>query len=225
MLKTLESSNTVRPTTIRVAIVEDDRRIREGLASLIGQTAGYMCTAAYDSMEDALARPWTVAPDVALVDIGLPGMSGIEGLRLLRKEYPKVALLMLTVFEDDDCIFAALCAGASGYLLKKTPTAKLLDSIGEAARGGASMSPEIAMRVIEVFRNRRPPANADYNLTPHEQRLLKLLVEGHSYKTAATALEVSVSTVNFHIRNIYGKLQVHSKSEAVDKALRHRLLD
>jgi DNA-binding NarL/FixJ family response regulator len=175
-------------------------------------------------MEDALARPWPDLPEVTLVDIGLPGMSGIDGLRLLRQRYPSVVLLMLTVFEDDDSIFAALCAGASGYLLKKTPPAKLLEGIAEAAAGGASMSPEIALRVIQLFRDLRPPTNAPQELTPHEQRLLKLLVEGHSYKTAAATLEVSVSTVNFHIQNIYGKLQVHSKSEAVAKALRHRLL-
>ena len=224
MLKGLELAKHTRPGIIRVVIIEDERRIREGLAALIADTPGYACPATYASMEDALTKPWTVLPEVALVDIGLPGMSGIEGLRLLRQRYPKVVLLMLTVFEDDDSIFAALCAGASGYLLKKTPPAKLLEGIAEAAGGGASMSPEVALRVIQLFRDLRPPANAPQDLTPHEQRLLKLLVEGHSYKTAAAALEVSVSTINFHIQNIYGKLQVHSKSEAVAKALRHRLL-
>jgi DNA-binding NarL/FixJ family response regulator len=224
MLKGLEFLNTVRPGIIRVVIIEDERRIREGLAALIADTPGYQCSATYGSMEDALVKPWTVVPEVALVDIGLPGMSGIDGLQLLRQRYPKLVLLMLTVFEDDDSIFAALCAGASGYLLKKTPPAKLLEGIAEAAAGGASMSPEIALRVIQLFRDLRPPANAPQDLTPHEQRLLKLLVEGHSYKTAAATLEVSVSTINFHIQNIYSKLQVHSKSEAVAKALRHRLL-
>src|SRR5262249_52455248 len=138
---------------------------------------------------------------------------------------PGMVLLMLTVFEDDDSIFAALCAGASGYLLKKTMPARLLEAIREAARGGASMSPEIALRVIQLFRDLRPPQNAPHDLTPHEIRLLKLLAEGYSYKSAAATLGVSVSTVNFHIQNIYSKLQVHSKSEAVAKAFKRRLLD
>lgn len=214
----------VRPGVIRVAIIEDQRQIREGLAALIAGTAGYSCASIFPSMEEALASPWRESPDVALVDIRLPGMSGIEGLRILREKYPKVVLLMLTVFEDDDSIFAALCAGASGYLLKKTPPAKLLEGIREAVAGGAAMSPEIAMRVIQLFRDLRPPANAPHELTPHEVRLLKLLVEGHSYKSAAAALGVAVSTINFHIQNIYSKLQVHSKSEAVAKALKQRLL-
>jgi len=223
MLKTLELSNSAAPGTICVAIIEDDRLIREGLAVLIGGTSGYSVTGAYRSMEEALANPWHTPPDIALVDIGLPGMSGIEGLRVLREKYPRIALVMLTVFDDDESIFAALCAGARGYLLKKTPPAKLLECIREAAAGGASMSPEIALRVIQIFRDLRPPANAPHKLTPHEVRLLRLLVEGHSYKTAAAALDVSVSTVNFHIQNIYGKLQVHSKTEAVAKALRQCL--
>lgn len=210
---------------IHVTIIEDERRIREGLAVLIGGTEGYACAGAYRSMEDALAQAWSNPPDVALVDIRLPGISGIEGLRVLRERYPRVVLLMLTVFEDDESIFAALCAGARGYLLKKTPPARLLECIRDAAAGGASMSPEIALRVIQLFRDLRPPANAPHDLTPHEVRLLRLLVEGHSYKSAAAALGVAVSTINFHIQNIYGKLQVHSKSEAVAKALRQRLLD
>ena len=224
MLKTLDLSGSPVRDAIRVVIIEDERLIREGLAVLISGTSGYRCTGAYRSMEEALAGPWPEPPDIALVDIRLPGMSGIEGLRLLREKYPQVTLLMLTVFDDDESIFAALCAGASGYLLKKTPPAKLLEGIREAAEGGAAMSPEIALRVIQLFRDLRPPANAPHELTPHEARLLKLLVEGHSYKTAAADLGVTVSTVNFHIQNIYSKLQVHSKSEAVAKALQQRLL-
>ncbi len=208
---------------IRVAIVEDDRLIREGLAALIDGTAGYRCTGAFRSMEDALARTWSDVPDVALVDIGLPGMSGIKGLPLLRERYPRVALLVLTVYEDDDRIFEALCAGASGYLLKKTPPAKLLESLGEALHG-APMSPEVALRVLKLFREIRPPETGDYDLTAHELRLLKLLVEGHNYQSAAAELGVAFSTINFHMQNIYGKLQVHSKSEAVAKALRHGLV-
>ena len=209
---------------IRVAIIEDDRRIRDGLATLINSTDGYRCALSFRSMEEALARPWSEAPDVALVDIGLPGMSGIEGLKRLRERYPKVALLMLSVYEDDERIFRALCAGASGYLLKKTPPEKLLECLGEVLRGGAPMSPEVARRVVSLFREIRPPEKVDYDLTPHELRLLRLLVEGHNYQSAAVELGVSFSTINFHMQNIYGKLQVHSKSEAVAKALRHRLV-
>jgi DNA-binding NarL/FixJ family response regulator len=159
-----------------------------------------------------------------LSDIGLPGMSGIEGVRILRKRHPALLLLMLTIHDDDERIFDAICAGACGYLLKKTPPARLLDSLREAVAGGAPMSPEVARRVIALFREVRPPDRADYHLTPHETRLLKLFVEGHNYKTAAAELRVSVNTVNFHVRSIYDKLQVHSRSEAVAKALRNRLV-
>jgi DNA-binding NarL/FixJ family response regulator len=158
------------------------------------------------------------------VDIELPGMSGLQGMRLLREQYPKMLLLMLTVYDDDERIFEALCAGACGYLLKKTPPARLLESLGEAVNGGAPMSPDVARRVITLFRDVRPPDKADYELTPHEVRLLKLMVEGHSYKSAATILHVTPHTVSFHLRRIYEKLEVHSKSEAVAKALRNRLV-
>jgi DNA-binding NarL/FixJ family response regulator len=212
-----------RTGPIRVAIVEDDRLIREGLAALIDGTPGYRCTGAFRSMEDALAKPWSEIPDVALVDIGLPGMSGIKGLPLLRAKYPRLALLVLTVYEDDGRIFEALCAGATGYLLKKTPPAKLLESLGEALHG-APMSPEVALRVLKLFRAIRPPETGDYDLTAHELKLLKLLVEGHNYQSAAAELGVAFSTINFHMQNIYGKLQVHSKSEAVAKALKQGLV-
>jgi DNA-binding NarL/FixJ family response regulator len=224
MMKTLDLSNSTAAGRIRVVIIEDERLIREGLAALISGTSGYLCTGAYRSMEEALANPWSPPPNIVLLDIGLPGMSGIQGLRVLREKYPKIALLMLTVFDDDESIFAALCAGASGYLLKKTPPAKLLEGIRDAASGGATMSPEIALRVIQLFRGQRPPPESPDELTSHEVRLLKLLVEGHSYKTAAAELHVTVSTINFHIQNIYSKLHVHSKSEAVVKALQQRLL-
>ena len=134
-------------------------------------------------------------------------------------------LLMLTIYDDDERIFDAMCAGATGYLrLKKTPPARLLEGLKEAVQGGAPMSPEVARRVIALFREIGPPERADYDLTPHETRLLKLLVDGHNYKTAASELGVSVHTVSFHLRSIYEKLQVHSKSEAVAKALRNRLV-
>lgn len=216
---------TTRPALIKVAIIEDRREIRDGLAMLIGGTDGYACTGSYHSMEEALAKIGADLPDVALCDIGLPGMSGIEGMRLLKERYPGLLLLMLTVYDDDERIFDALCAGACGYLLKKTPPARLLESLKDAVSGGSPISPEVARRVITLFRDVRPPERADYELTPHETRLLKLLVEGHNYKTAALELNVSVNTVSFHMRRIYEKLQVHSKSEAVAKALRDRLVN
>ena len=175
-------------------------------------------------MEEALEKIKFNLPDVALVDIGLPGMSGVDGVRILKGRHPAVVLLMNTVYDDDERIFQALCAGASGYLLKKTAPAKLLESLQEAIDGGAPMSPEVARRVLGLFREISPPEHEDYQLTPHELRLLKLLVEGHSYKTAATQLGVTVKTISFHLQKIYEKLQVHSKSEAVAKALRNRLV-
>jgi len=213
-----------RPSAIKVAIIEDRRDIREGLAVLINGTEGYCCTHAFRSMEDALENIDRDVPDVALVDIGLPGMSGIDGIRILKDRHHALSMLMLTVYNDDDRIFDALCAGACGYLLKNTPPARLLASLEEAVTGGSPMSPEIARRVVTLFRDIRPPEKAVYELTPHEMRLLKLLVDGHNYKTAAKELAVSVNTISFHMRRIYEKLQVHSKSEAVSKALRHRLI-
>jgi DNA-binding NarL/FixJ family response regulator len=206
-----------------VAIIEDQTRTREGLRALIASSDGFECIGAWGSMEQALAADWRVQPNVVLLDLGLPGMSGIEGITVLRKRAPEAALVVLTVYEDNDRVFRALCAGATGYLLKNTAPAKLMESLREANRGGAPMSPEIARLVIEVFRRVHPPEKATHNLTPQELRLLKLLVEGHSYKTAAVEMALSINTIAFHIQNIYGKLQVHSKSEAVARALNENL--
>ena len=209
---------------IKVAIIEDQRDIRECLTFLINGTEGYSCTGSFRTMEEAVDKIGRQLPDVVLSDIGLPGMNGIEGIRILKERYPNLLMLMLTVYDDDERIFDAMCAGASGYLLKKTPPARLIESLREAVLGGAPMSPEVARRVIALFRDIRPPERADYELTPHETRLLKLFVEGHNYKTAAVELGVSVNTVNFHVRSIYQKLQVHTRSEAVAKALLNRLV-
>ena len=217
-------SSTSRPGALRVAIIEDHREFRDYLTALVSGTEGFRCTGSFRSVEEALARISADAPDVVLIDIGLPGMTGIEGITLLKEQHPKMLMLTLTVYDDDERIFDALCAGASGYLLKKTQPARLVESVKEAAQGGAPMSPEVARRVIRLFREVRPPRRADYDFTPHEVRILKLLVEGHNYKTAAAKLEVTPSTINFHLQNIYQKLQVHSKTEAVAKALRNRLI-
>ena len=218
------SDQQVDPSSIRVAVIEDQREIREGIGFLIDSTEGYRLTASFGSMEEALERIGNDLPDVTLVDIGLPGMSGIDGARILKHRWENLSIIALTVYDDDDRIFEMLCAGASGYLLKKTPPARLIESLKEAVRGGSPMSPEVASRVIHLFRRIRPPDKADYNLTPHETRILKLLVEGHTYKTAAAELRSSVNTIAFHMQNIYRKLQVHSKSEAVVKALRNHLI-
>ncbi|MBX7172316.1 MAG: response regulator transcription factor [Pyrinomonadaceae bacterium] len=219
--------NTAEKTTspIKTAIIEDQNDIREGLASLIGFTPGFKCTGSYQSMEEALDKIRRDIPDVVLSDIGLPGMDGIQGIKILKERYPKMLILMITVYDDDERIFDALCAGANGYLLKRIPPMRLLESLREAVDGGSPMSPEVASKVIKLFREFRPPETVDYDLTPHETRLLKLLVDGHNYNTAAKELKNSVNTVKFYIKRIYEKLQVHSKSEAVAKALKERLLD
>ena len=198
--------------------------MREGLAALISGTRGFSCTGSHFSMEAALDAIDPTTTDVVLTDIGLPGMSGIKGIEILCNRYPQIPILALTVYDSDDQVFDALCAGASGYLLKNTAPARLLESIQEAVIGGAPMSPEVARRVIRLFREFRPPESASYRLTPQETELLKLLVEGHYKKTAAHQMGISTNTVSFHLKNIYGKLQVHSKTEAVAKALRERLV-
>ena len=209
---------------VRVMLIEDLREVRESLMILIDGTSGFACVGSYRSMEEALAARLRERPDVILTDIGLPGMSGIEGISFLRTRYPDTPILALTVYDDNRNVFNALCAGASGYLLKNTPPARLLDSLREVVGGGAPMSPEVARRVVELFREFRPPTDAPCRLTPRETEILKLLVKGHHYKTAAAELGIESSTVSFHLKNIYQKLQVHSKTEAVAKALRERLV-
>jgi DNA-binding NarL/FixJ family response regulator len=208
---------------VKVAIVEDQRKFREAIAALIDGTEGFRCAGSFRSMEEALDRIGRDLPDVVLVDLGLPGMSGIAGVRLLKQRYPTLILLVHTVYDDDERIFDALCAGASGYLLKTTSPARLLESLKEAVAGGAPLTPEVASRVIQLFREYRPP-DRSYELTPHELRLLKLLMDGHNYKTASQELGVTTHTISFHLQRIYEKLHVHSKTEAVAKALQHRLL-
>ena len=209
---------------IKVTIVEDHHKFRECLEFLLNNTEGYACAGSFRTMEEALHKIGYALPDLVLLDIGLPGMSGIEGVKLLKERYPDLLILMNTVFDDDERIFDALCGGACGYLLKKTPPAQLLESVKQAVAGGAPMSPDVARRVIRLFREIHPPDRADYHLTPHEVRLLQLLSDGRSYKSAAAQLNVTAKTISFHLQNIYQKLQVHSKSEAVSKALRNRLI-
>ena len=209
---------------VRVATVDDQRGIREGLRFFIDNAPGFRCTGCFGSVEEALPALTPATVDVVLMDLALPGLSGIEGIRLVHAHHPSIKLVALTIYEDNDRIFEALCAGASGYLLKKTPPPRLFECLQEVVNGGAPMSPEVAGRVVALFRDFHAPSLADHELTPHELRLLGLLTEGHSYKSAAAVLHSSVNTIAFHMKSIYSKLHVHSKSEAVAKALRHRIV-
>lgn len=209
---------------IQVTLIEDERDVREGLTVLINGSPGFRCVASFRTMEDALHSIGDRIPHVVLTDIGLPGMSGIAGTRVLKERYPNLPVVALTVYDDDEDVFAALCAGASGYLLKNTTPVRLLESLKEVASGGAPMSPTVAHRVIKLFREFRPPETANHKLTGQETQLLKLIVDGHTYKTAAAKLGITVRTVSFHLHNVYQKLQVHSKTEAVAKALREHLV-
>jgi DNA-binding NarL/FixJ family response regulator len=211
-------------STIRVVIVEDDRATREGLGMLIGGTAGYQCPATFRSVEEALRSASQQTVDVVLLDIHLPGMLGSDGVRLLREKFAPVEIIMLTVYAEEDKVFESICNGACGYLLKETPPARLLEAIREAHNGGSPMSPEIARKVVTLFQKTGPPEKFDEQLTPQELRLLKLLVQGYSYRGAGEQLNISINTIRDHIRSIYDKLHVHSKSEAVGKALRNRLI-
>ncbi|MEO8073155.1 MAG: response regulator transcription factor [Acidobacteriota bacterium] len=224
MLQTAEILQIKTVPIMRVVIIEDLREIREGLTALINGTAGFKCVAGYGMVETALARIERDAPDVILTDLGLPGMSGIEGIERFRKIFPEIPIIALTIYDNDDNIFNALCNGANGYLLKNTPPARLLEALQEAFEGGSPMSPQIAARVVNLFRTFRPPEHADYRLTPQETELLKLLIEGHHKKTAAREMNISIHTISFHLKNIYEKLQVHSKTEAVAKALREKIV-
>jgi len=208
---------------ITVVIIEDNEKFRNGLIQLINGTPGYSCVGAFADCEKALPEIQNLLPDVVLMDIGLPGMSGIEGVKAIKACFPEIEILMLTIYEDDDKVFQSLYAGASGYLLKKTPPAKILEAIREIHSGGAPMSAKIARKVLNVF-HKETPADEANQLSAREKEILQLLVEGLSHKAIAKRLFISPHTVRTHLKNIYEKLHVHSKSEAAVKALKHRLL-
>jgi DNA-binding NarL/FixJ family response regulator len=209
---------------IGVGIVEDQKPLRDGLATLITGTAGLRVAGLYESMESALAGLASDAPDVLLLDLQLPGMSGLEGVRHVKQKFPGLHVVILTVHDDDRRIFEAICGGACGYLLKDTPPARLLEAVREVHGGGAPMSPEVARKVVTMFQRTAPPNRDEHRLSPRELEVLRTLADGHSYKTAAVALALSEDTIRFHVRNIYEKLHVHSKSEAVLKAFRSGLI-
>lgn len=206
---------------IRVAVVEDDDEIRRALMLIVDGSPGYRCAQGFARAEEALERLPNDPPDVVLMDVGLPGMSGIEATRLLRDSLPGTDVVMLTVMEDEETVFNSLCAGATGYLMKSTSPAQLLQSIDEVHRGGSPMSASIARRVITSFRS--VPAGAS-SLTRRESEILEHLCNGENYRVIAEKLFVSGHTVRAHIKNIYEKLQVNSRAEAVKKALEERLI-
>jgi DNA-binding NarL/FixJ family response regulator len=213
---------------IRVVLVEDDRRLREALRALLDGTPGTRCLAAFGSAEETLAWRAPEAPQVFLLDIALPGRSGSEAVPELLARWPGSAAVMLTVFEEEDRIFEALCNGAVGYILKRAPRLRLLEAIREVREGGSPMSPEIARKAIRELqrqgRSRLPLPPDTASLTPQDVRLLRLLAEGHGYQDAASEMGVSINTVRNHIRRIYEKLSVHSRAEAVAKGLRAELV-
>ena len=211
---------------IKVIVVEDNNTIREGLKILIDGTEGYTCIGNFSDCESMLKNLENLNPNVLLMDIGLPGMNGIEGIREAKAILHDLTILVLTVYEENDLIFDALCAGACGYLVKKTPPSKLLDAIQEAYKGGAPMSSHIARKVIDFFQQKKQasPAQQSNILTPREKEILSGLVDGNSFKAIADSLFISIETVRFHFRNIYKKLHVHSQSEAVAKAIKEGLI-
>jgi DNA-binding NarL/FixJ family response regulator len=209
---------------IQTAVIEDDNVARECLSLLIDGTPGYKCVDTFSSVEDAFQKGFSISPDVLLLDIHLPGMLGSKAARIFRDKYPKMQILMLTIYAEEDKVFESICNGACGYLLKKTEPARLLEAIREAYEGGSPMSPEIARKVVSLFRQTAESEEMVEKLTPHEIRLLKFFAEGYSYQDAAEEFKVSIHTIRNYIRSIYEKLQVHSKSEAVSKALRFRLI-
>lgn len=202
---------------INVAIVEDEDEVREGLAMLINGSEGFRCVQRYSSAEKALPDTLKNKPDVVLMDINLPGMSGIECTRQLKARQRDLPIMVLTVYDDDEKIFESLKAGASGYLLKKTPPAKILEAIVELYNGGSPMSSRIARKVVQTFQAMGPSSEETENLSKREHEILFYLAKGYRYKEIAKALFISIETVRTHLRNIYEKLHVRSRSEAVLK--------
>jgi len=210
--------------SISVVIVEDHKDLREGLARLVQSAEGLQCVGSFAKCEHLIHDLDRIRPDVALMDIGLPGMSGIEGVRELKARMPSVQALMLTIHEDDPSVFESICAGASGYLLKRTPPPKILEAIRELHEGGVPMSARVARRVLEKVKKTGLRREHGVLLSDRELEILASLVEGMSYKMIADAHSISIDTVRSHIKNIYEKLHVHSKSEAVAKALKEQIL-
>ena len=210
--------------SIRVALVEDDGVMRDGLQWLIATSEGFRCVGAFPNVEMALDGLQAEPPDVLLLDIHLPGMLGSEAVPLLRERYPQTQVVMLTVYASEDKVFESLRNGACGYVLKKTPPSELMEAVRDAHHGGSPMSSEIARKVIDELRRSSPAPEPEARPSPQELRLLELLAEGYSYQGAAARMNVSLNTVRNYVRSVYEKLQVNTRSEAVSKALRGRLI-
>ncbi|MFN7116787.1 MAG: response regulator [Saprospiraceae bacterium] len=211
--------SSYRPNVTRVCIVEDDHVIREAFATLIGATEDFDVVATFGNAEDAIQQVETLRPDVVLMDIELPGINGIEGITRIKKIRPKTQIIVVTVYENDDLVFKALCEGAGGYLTKNMRPERLIEAIREVMEGGAPMSTNIARMVVSSFqKNRNSP------LTSRETEVLELLAQGKSYSGIAQQLYVDKETIRTHIKNIYWKLEVHSKAEAIEKAKKERFI-
>ena len=210
---------------ISVIIVEDNKIIRESLVTLINGTEGLSCIASYGDCESLFAERKLEKADIVLMDIALPGMDGIAGVKIIKERYPDTDVLMLTIYEENQKVFDALLAGACGYLVKKTPAAQLLEAIKDAANGGSPMSSQIARKVVNFFRQNKIEFKGDKpGLSEREKEVLNALSNGKSYQEIADFLFISIDTVRQHIRNIYSKLQVHSQSEAVARGIRKGLI-
>lgn len=204
---------------IRVAIFEDNYLLRESYYHLINGTPGFTCVGAFDNATNLVFKIQRADPDVVLMDIDMPGINGIEATGIIKGDFPKIHVVMQTVFEDDDKIFEAILNGASGYILKKTPPVKLLEAIAEVHGGGAAMTPSIAAKTLRLFRKgiRPLPGKEETHLNERQKEILEFIVKGMSYKMIAEKIFISVDTVRYHVKNIYGILQVHSKYELLRK--------
>ena len=209
---------------IKVLLYEDNPQLREGLTMLISGSDGFEVVAAFKNCENVVSEVTAFQPDVVLMDIDMPVVNGIEGLKRIRAVNHDVKILMLTVFDDNQNVFQAISNGANGYILKKTPPARLLEYISEAATGGAPMTASIATQVLRMFANMNTKQGEDYHLSDREKQVLQLLVDGYSYKMIASEMFIAIDTVRSHIKKIYEKLHVNSKSEAVAKAFKDKLV-
>lgn len=212
--------------SIRVAIFDDNHSLRYGLYQLINGSEGFVCVGAYENCKTVLRDIKDCAPDIVLMDIAMPGIDGIEAVRIIRQKHPALKILMQTVFQDDDKIFHSILAGANGYILKNASAIRILESVKEIFEGGAPMSPSVATRVLQMVSNPIKINTASkFDLTDRELEILRLLVKGRSYKILASELAISIDTVRTHIKNIYEKLQVHSMTDAVLTAIRQNIVE
>ncbi len=210
---------------IKVAIFEDNSSLRKSLYQLINGSEGYTCVGAFEDCLDLLKNIEETKPDVVLMDIQMPGVNGIEAVAMLREKYPGLKILMQTIFEDNEKIFHSILAGASGYILKSTSPARILDFIRETYEGGGPMSPSVATKVLKMMAAQSPSAIMHtFDLSQREKEILSCLVKGMSYKLIADACFISIDTVRGHIRSIYEKLHVHSKGEAIATAIRSKIV-